>query len=359
MRCGASQRLFARQSRAVRSEPGPRTCGRNEPTRLARAPGDTRRRRVWAGLAPAHTSRQSGLLALRVLEPALRIGGVRERPEGAPVVAVDAVAERELRSLEEPAHRLLGDVDHVVTEPAAVRPALVVARENAHAIGLRGHRDREVDAEQIRKSRSRVVELRHAGEQNRDEVVTAGLRSSELVELVDDRCEDRRRVVLLETPFLHRLERVPLVLEARRDDDLVDQRVRKAVDLDPAARVPGSPAASRHLAPVDGRPDADGAVLRAQARDGNLHAERVDAIAGEEVLAAAHVSRALADRDEIEDRADVTEERIVTLTGERAPSTCDGHDALRGERAVARSRARPDVVRRSRSTGNDLRLPAG
>ena len=85
------------------------------------------------------------------------------------------------------------------------------------------------------------------------------------------------------------------------------------------ARVPGGRAAGRDLAPVDGRPDADGAVLRVQARDRNLHAERVDAVAGEEVLAAAHVARALADRDEIEDRADVAEERVVTLTGERLP----------------------------------------
>jgi len=80
----------------------------------------------------------------------------------------------------------------------------------------------------------------------------------------------------------------------------------------------------RDLAPVDGRPDADDAVPCVQLGDRNLHAERVDAVAGEEVLPAAHVAGALANRDEIEDRADVAEERIVTLTGERAPAPATG-----------------------------------
>ena len=43
----------------------------------------------------------------------------------------------------------------------------------------------------------------------------------------------------------------------------------------------------------------------------------MDAVAGEEVLAAAGVAGALADRDEVEDRPDVAEERIVALAGER------------------------------------------
>ena len=69
-------------------------------------------------------------------------------------------------------------------------------------------------------------------------------------------------------------------------------------------------------------------------------------VAGEEVLAAAHVADALADRDEVEDRTDVAEERIVTLAGERlrAP-TVERRDRLRDEAAVLRGRARPDVVR--------------
>ena len=65
------------------------------------------------------------------------------------------------------------------------------------------------------------------------------------------------------------------------------------------------------------------AVLRVEAGDRHLDRVAVDAVAGEEVLAAAGVARALADRDEIEDRADVAEERVVTLTGERHSATGD------------------------------------
>ena len=107
---------------------------------------------------------------------------------------------------------------------------------------------------------------------------------------------------------------------------------------------------------VDRRPHADRAVLRVQARDRHLDGEAVDAVAGEEVLAAAGVARALADRDEIEDRADVAEERVVTLTRERHSATCDGGDRLGDERVVVRGRARPDVVRRRGAACDDRRL---
>ena len=53
------------------------------------------------------------------------------------VVAVDAVSASQLRSLEEPAHRVLGDVDDVVVEPAAVRPSGGVPAEDSHPVGLR------------------------------------------------------------------------------------------------------------------------------------------------------------------------------------------------------------------------------
>ena len=95
------------------------------------------------------------------------------------------------------------------------------------------------------------------------------------------------------------------------------------------------------------------------AGDRNLHAERVDSVAGEEVLAAAHVARALANCDEIEDRADVAEERIVALPCERLATAGEGDDALRGERAVVRGRARPDVVGRGRPAGDDTLLATG
>ena len=69
------------------------------------------------------------------------------------VVAVDAVAERELRSLEEPAHRLLGDVDDVVAEPAAVRPALGVAPSTPSRFGLGVTGIARLSAEDVRELR--------------------------------------------------------------------------------------------------------------------------------------------------------------------------------------------------------------
>jgi hypothetical protein len=67
------------------------------------------------------------LLALLVREAGAGIGFVREHRQAQPVGAVDAVAERHLLADEEAGNCLLRDVDDVVTEPAAVRPALEVA----------------------------------------------------------------------------------------------------------------------------------------------------------------------------------------------------------------------------------------
>ena len=52
-------------------------------------------------------------------------------------------------------------------------------------------------------------------------------------------------------------------------------------------------------------------------------------VAGEEVLAAALVAGALADREQIEDRADVRVERVVTLAGEDLPAAGQVGDARR------------------------------
>ena len=163
--------------------------------------------------------------ALRVLEACLWVRDVRERTEELPVVAVHTVAKRELRPLEEPAHGLLGDVDDVVAEASAVGPPLGVASENRHPVRVLRHRDGQVQAEHLSEPRAREVELRDAREQDCDEIVTARLGGPELVELVDDRSQDRLVVVLAEPTLLPRLEPVPRVLEAGRDDDLVDQRV--------------------------------------------------------------------------------------------------------------------------------------
>ena len=63
-------------------------------------------------------------------------------------------------------------------------------------------------------------------------------------------------------------------------------------------------------------------------------------VAGEEVLAAAGVADALADRDQVEDRTDVAEERIVTLPGEDLDSTRKGLDRVACDRVVAIARKR-------------------
>ena len=76
-------------------------------------------------------------------KPSCRVRLVRERAEVRHVTRVDAVAERQLRALEESGHGLLRDVDHVIAEPATVRPALVVAAEHAHAADLPGRCRRE------------------------------------------------------------------------------------------------------------------------------------------------------------------------------------------------------------------------
>ena len=81
------------------------------------------------------------------------------------------------------------------------------------------------------------------------------------------------------------------------------------------------------------------------------------AVAGEEVLPAAGVAGALPDRDQVEDRPDVAEERIVALTGERLRGAAvEGGDRLRRERVVVGGRARADVVRRRRPLRDHRRL---
>ena len=93
------------------------------------------------------------------------------------------------------------------------------------------------------------------------------------------------------------------------------------------------------------------AVVELRLRD--LQRDRVHAVAGEEVLPASGRAGACSNRDEIEDRADVGEECIVTLTGECGHAVAQGVDPLGGERRVVRSRARADVVRRRLQVRSD------
>ena len=129
-----------------------------------------------------------------------------------------------------------------------------------------------------------------------------------------------------------------LISGSPRRDTCVQPRCRLAVDGDVLA--------------VGGRPDAERVALRVDLRDRDLQGDRVDVVAGQEVLAAAHVARRarLADRDEVEDRADVREERVVTLAGEDADAVLRD-DRLLGSGLVVVDadepvEARADVVDR-------------
>src|SRR5207249_1487232 len=79
----------------------------------------------------------------------------------------------------------------------------------------------------------------------------------------------------------------------------------------------------------------------------------------EEVLAAAGCAGSVPDRDEVERRADVAEERVVALPGEDRRPVGERVDALDGEVVIVRRRPRADVVgRRREAAADDGRLPA-
>ena len=71
----------------------------------------------------------------------------------------------------------------------------------------------------------------------------------------------------------------------------------------------------------------------------------MDVVAGEVVLAATRIARSVADRERVECRAEIDEERIVTLAGEHLAAVRQAPDRLVGEHVVVGHRLRPDVVR--------------
>ena len=91
-------------------------------------------------------------------------------------------------------------------------------------------------------------------------------------------------------------------------------------------------------------------------RDRDLQRDRVHCVAGEEVLSATDVARALADREQVEDVADVAEERIVPLPGEHLAAAGERRYRLGRQRVIVGRRARPDVVGRRRPAGDHARL---
>ena len=176
-----------------------------------------------------------------------------------------------------------GDVDDVILEPAAVRPSGQVAAEHAEAVALsdgRRRRDRQVQPNLVCQGVPGEVEVRllQTGQQHRDEVGAVVLleRAELRIQLVEQLGQDRARVVLLELLVFVRVGRVPLVLELRRDEQLVDQRIAEPRDLLPLGvllqDLAAAPSRERDL--DDGtfgrRPDADdvaGPVVQLRQRD--------------------------------------------------------------------------------------------
>ena len=263
-------------------------------------------------------------------------------------------------------HDAFGDVDHVVLEAPAVRPARVVARDDAEPVALpdrRRRRDREVQPQLVGERLAGEVEVRRlqARAEHGHEIRAVGLLERPVlrVQLVQESRQRRARVVLLELLVLVRRRPVPLVLQLGRDQQLVDQRVAEPRDLDPPAplRVAALLVGTRHAGalPVRRSPHTDHVRVVVEHRDRHLKRDRVHAVAGEEVLAAAGRPGPVADRDEIEDGADVAEERIVTLACEDGRAVRERVHTLLRQRVVVRSRPRADVVGRGHQPAADDR----
>ena len=174
-----------------------------------------------------------------------------------------------------PADSPLRDVDHVVLEPPAVRPAGEVVAEHAEPVALadrRRRRDRQVEPQLVGERRPGVVELRRLETRAEDchEIGSVRLleRSELRIQLVQQRRERRSEVVLLELLVVRRRGGVPLVLQLRRDEQLVDQRVAETRHLHPV-RLPLA-LVDLETRPVGGGPHADHVRRVVEHRDGHL-----------------------------------------------------------------------------------------
>ena len=161
---------------------------------------------------------------------------------------------------------------------------------------------------------------------------------------------------------VRRRQRVPLVLLAERDQDLVDQRVaeprhlpeRPAVDVLAVVGVPQpDPLAARRGPHADGRVAAPGhRGNRHLDRDrvhvqvvGGVHPRRgagedVQPVLGVQVLERPQVAQ-------VEDRAQVDVEALGALPGEHRDPVAQVVHRLAGQRGVVRRGQRPDVARRA------------
>ena len=245
--------------------------------------------------------------------------------------------------------------------------------------------DAGVQADQVGLGRAGEVEVDRpadgtqvdAREQDRGEIVAArrGRVVEHGVEAVLEPGHLGGQVAVEEVRVVGGVGPVPAVLLAERDHDLVDERVREPRDLHEVAGRPRRAVSVEHLhaLPAGGRVDADHgvrvvrpgrqrAILR-QLRDRHLERDRVRVVAADAIDALLRWQRERVRRverpqaGEVEDRAEVDEERVVDLAGIDLPAARQAPDGGAHQRAVVRSRAGADADRRRRQVLRQHRHP--
>ncbi len=234
------------------------------------------------------------------------------------------------------------DVDNVVREPSAVREALIVSTDDSEPVGFGSRGDRGVQANHLaRRDALGHVQPLDACKEHRHQICAGGRRGRDAVDGLD---EPRHLGVLdplEELAVTAGFGGVEQVLAADRDDHLVDQRATQPAHLH---HVAGGFDASVgvehfHARPRGRAPDPDDGVGAGVAALGHLvgwHLDRnaVDVVAVESVVA--HLAQVTA-VEQVE-HAQVEEERVVGLAGERHAATFEGRDGLLAQGCVIRHR---------------------
>ena len=178
--------------------------------------------------------------------------------------------------------------------------------------------------------------------------------------------EQARQLGVLDTGrelgVVDRLLGVPVVLLDHGHQDLVEQRVAEAGDLDeraPSRRSPRVPRGVGHIEHPDllargAGPDADDRRARRQVADRDLQGDAVDVeqlggvdpVAGREVAEGVEVLEG-SQVAQVEDGAQVDVEALGPLAGEDRPAAGEGVDRGLGQGGVIGRRQRADVARRA------------
>ena len=271
---------------------------------------------------------------------------VRERAAETLVVRVDAVTETGVLADEHAFDDLERHVQDVVGEPASVREARGVAADHAEGRTLaRAGIDRHVQPELLARHHAvGHVQPVDAGQEHADQIVARGRRRGDPVDRVDQSGDLGIGDVGQELSVVRRLGRVPRVLLAGGDDDLVHERHAQPRDLHPGP----ARGASR-----GGAPDADDRVALVVATLGelrlrHLQRERVDVVVGKRVVARLGQIAAV---EQVE-HAEIGEERVVGLSGEER-AVRRGHDAFVAQRRVVGHRRVADAARHHRRVVHD------